>query len=177
MSYHLSQNATIRYIKFRYIAENILNEPYNKQKEIELSKQFSDLIFNRILKCPFVEGAIEFLDLFYSKVPLYLISISPEDELQKVLKLRDLIKYFKGVYSNPPTKSQVFREILADEGLEASDALFIGDSNEDFLAAEKVGIHFIGRKSNKAFSKKVSHVCSNMREVKDLVNFMGNNVN
>lgn len=177
MSYHLSHNATIRFIKFRYIAENILNEPYNTQKEIELSQQFSDLVFDRIVECPFVKGAIEFLDCFFLKVPLYLISISPEDELHKVLKLRDLIKYFKRVYSNPSTKSQVFRKILADEGLDALDVLYIGDSNEDFQAAEKVGIHFIGRKSNKTFSKKVNHVCSNMREVKDLVHYMDKYVN
>ena len=32
MEYHLSHNATIRFIKFRYIVENILNEPYSAKK-------------------------------------------------------------------------------------------------------------------------------------------------
>jgi len=177
MEYHLSHNATIRFIKFRYIAENILNEPYSAKKELELSQQFSDLIMNRIVECPFVEGAIEFLEYFFSKIPLYLISISPEEELLKVLELRELKKYFKQVYSNPAAKSQVFRKILADEQLDVSEVLYIGDTPEDYQAALKVGIDFIGRKSKKKFPQEVNHVCYNMVEVKDLVHFLGQNVN
>ena len=177
MEYHLSHNATIRFIKFRYIAENILNEPYSAKKELELSQKFSDLVFDRIVECPFVEGAIEFLEYFFAKVPLYLISMSPEDELLNVLKLRGLKKYFKQVYSNPVTKSQVFRKILADEQLDVSEVLYIGDTPEDYQAAVKVGIHFIGRKSKKKFPQEVNHVCYNMLEVKDLVHFLGQNVN
>ena len=71
----------------------------------------------------------------------------------------------------------MFRKILADEQLDASEVLYIGDTPEDYQAAVKVGIHFIGRKSKKKFPQKVNHVCYNMVEVKDLVHFLGQNVN
>ena len=147
MEYHLSHNATIRFKKFRYIAENILNKPYGAQKEQELSKMFSELVFEKIVHCPLVKGAKEFLEYLCAKVPLYLISISPEDELSWVLDVRGLKKYFKQVYANPIKKSEAFKNILTYEQLDASEAMYIGDTPEDYQAAVDVGIPFNGRKS------------------------------
>jgi HAD superfamily hydrolase (TIGR01549 family) len=173
VEYHLSHNATIRFTKFRYIAENILQEAYNEQKEKELSERFSNLVFEKIIDCPYVDGAIEFLDFFSKRVPLYLISISPEEELSKVLKVRNFEHYFEKVYANPPNKSEAFKQILAERQLDSSETVYIGDTPEDYQAANNVGIPFIGRKSNKEFPEGGFPVFENMREAQNfLVNLL-----
>lgn len=165
MEYHLSHNATIRFTKFRYIAENILKEPYDEQRKKEVSLKFSELVFEKIVHCPLVKGAKEFLEYFSAKVPLYLVSISPEDELSRVLDVRGLKKYFKQVYANPPKKSEVFKNILTCEQLDASEVVYIGDVPEDYQAAVEVGIPFIGRKSKKGFPGGNFPVCNSLEEV------------
>ena len=91
--------------------------------------------------------------------------MSPEQELLKVLEARNLKKYFKQIYSNPAKKSLIFRKILAEEQLTTSEAIYIGDTPEDHLAAVEVGIPFIGRKSTKEFKQSGFTVCKNMDEV------------
>jgi beta-phosphoglucomutase len=167
VEYHLSHNATIRFTKFRYIAENILHEPYNAQKEKELSERFSNLVFEKIIDCPYVDGALEFLDFFSNRVPLYLISISPEEELSQILIARNLDHYFEKVYANPPQKSEAFKQILAESQLDPSETVYIGDTPEDYEAAFTIGIPFIGRKSKKVFPEGGFPVFENMREVQN----------
>jgi HAD superfamily hydrolase (TIGR01549 family) len=170
MEYHHSHNATIRFTKFQYIAENILKEFYNSQKEKELSKKFSNLVFDKLVLCPYVKGAVDFLEFFSKQVPLYLISISPEEELLQVLNARILRDYFKKVYANPPSKSEAFRKILTNEQIDASESVYIGDTPEDYQAATTTGIPFIGRKSKKAFPGRGFPVFEDMLEVQRYLN-------
>ena len=64
MDYHLAHNATIRFEKFKYITERILQKPYPKEEEARLSKRFSELVFQKIVACPFVEGSLDFLRFY-----------------------------------------------------------------------------------------------------------------
>ncbi len=100
MSYHLAHNATIRFKKFKYISENILKRTYTLEDERLLSNRFSDLIFKEIVACPYVPGALEFLESFHGKLPMYLVSMSPQTELMRILEQRNLTRYFFEVFSS-----------------------------------------------------------------------------
>ncbi len=151
LKYHLSNNAIIRYDKFRHIYNNILKKEYNEDIGKSLGAEFSDLIFQSILECPFVGGAEDFLKHFSNTSSLYLASISPEDELSRILSARRLTRYFSRVYAYPWIKTDVIKNIIAGEGLKTDEVLLIGDSFEDFAAADTTGISFIGRDSGKKF--------------------------
>jgi phosphoglycolate phosphatase-like HAD superfamily hydrolase len=170
MEYHLAHNATIRFTKFRHIAEKILNKPYGPIKENELGKKFSNLVFSKLVECPYVEGASAFLEYYYRRVPLYLISISPEEELSRVLQSRGLKKYFKQIFANPTNKSDAFKTILKREQLDRLETIYIGDTPEDFQAASTIGIPFIGRNSKKDFPEGNFPVFENMRQIQYFLN-------
>ena len=167
MEYHLDHNATVRYHKFRHIAENILKEDYTEEKEEELSEKFAELVFKNIVKCPYVEGGIDFLEYFYRKVPLYLVSASPEDELDRILDERELKKYFKDVYAIPWVKKDAVKEILLEEGINAEEAVFIGDTMEDYESASSSGVKFIARNSNKPFNGINIDLFKDMVEIRE----------
>jgi len=152
MTYHLSHNATVRFEKFKYIIEKILKREYTEAVAEDLGRRFSELVFHKILECPYVEGALDFLEYFTIKVPLFLTSISPAAELGNILEARDLKKYFKKVYAVPWIKIDMIRDILQNERISPEEAVFIGDSDEDFKAAKETKIFFIGRDSQKPFS-------------------------
>ena len=166
MAYHYAHNATIRFEKFKYISEQIIGEPLTDTKKAELEKRFSDLVHEKIVKSDFVPGAIDFLEYFHRHVPLYLVSISPTKELAATLAKRKLHHYFERVFSHPWKKVAAFSEILKQEKATPEEAVFIGDTPEDCLAARTTDIPFIGRQTNKTFEADTL-VYDNMLEIKN----------
>lgn len=152
MQYHLSHNAVIRYEKFRYIFEEILHLPYTNEIKERLSSRFSRYCLERITKCLFVNGAKEFLDYFYLKLPLYVISINPPDELEEIINTRGLTKYFKKIYSGPIDKTGAIREIVTLEALSNKEVIFIGDAPEDYKSAQEAGVFFVARSNGRSFT-------------------------
>ncbi|MBF0239106.1 MAG: HAD family hydrolase [SAR324 cluster bacterium] len=154
-SYHLAHNATIRFKKFRHIAENILHIEYTSELERQWCDQFAKTISEKMAICPFVDGALAFLDYWVKKTPIYLISISPAEELNQLLQKRSIGHYFKEIYADPWKKIDAFQDILKKEQKTFADALFIGDTPEDYESAQKINIPFIGRQSLKEFQPEV----------------------
>lgn len=152
MSYHLAHNATVRFDKFIHITEKILARPYNKEMKKDLGERFSKAVFKGIVECPYVRGAEDFLNYFYDKIPLYLLSASPAQELDEIIKRRDLTKYFKKVYAIPWVKKDAIQDIVGRENLSSSQVVFIGDTAEDYQAAKETEAFFIGRDSKKSFN-------------------------
>lgn len=170
MDYHLSNNATVRYHKFRYITENILGKRYDEETEKRLSEKFSGLVLTGILHCPYVSGAKEILDSYWHKIPLYLSSVSPADELDEILEARKLKKYFKEIYAVPWIKTEAIRDIMDREDVSPKDMVFIGDSYEDFKSGQRTGVFFIGRDSGKSFHGARIPIFKDMFEVRDFLN-------
>jgi len=167
MEYHLSHNAIVRFEKFRYIMEKIIGIEYNKKIEKELSMKFSELVFNAIVDCSYVRGAKDFLNYFYGKVPIYLASISPADELDRIVKARRLKKFFKKIYAVPWVKTDVIKDIMIKEDVKNKEVIFIGDSFEDYQSAQKMKIFFIGRDSNKSFNRVRIPIYKDLFEIKE----------
>lgn len=151
MEYHRSHNATIRYEKFKYITEVILRQPYNETIGKKLSKDFSKQVVQKIIACPEVSGTKEFLKYFYGKLPLYLISMTPEEELIRILQARCLKNYFNKIYAYPWKKKESIQDILYQEQYSPPQLLFIGDTSEDYEAASECGVDFIGRNSGRSW--------------------------
>jgi phosphoglycolate phosphatase len=169
MDYHLSQNATIRFEKFRHITENILKKQYTEEIAADLSDRFSQMVFQRIVSCAYVPGALDFMRYFQNKIPLFMISISPSDELERILRARNLKKYFKRIYADPWTKTDAIKDILSLERLSSTEAVFIGDSQEDCKASSETGVFFIGRDSGKSFHGADIQLSRNMLEIKRII--------
>lgn len=169
MAYHNAQQATIRFDQFRHVTETILGEKYTPGREKELSGQFTNLIVDRIIQCPFVLGAQDFLEYFYPRLPMYLASINPAEDLNRILEERQLKKYFKGVYAHPWKKKDAIAEILKKEGAAKNEAVFIGDTTADGLAAKEAGVEFIGRLADDCFETLKVATYKNMKEIKDVL--------
>ena len=153
MNYHRAHNHVNRYEKFRHIIENILEKEYTQQDIDEMAIRFAELTRNKIINCPFVEGADEFIQHFYSnQYPLYIASATPLDELKRILKDRKLLQYFKGIYGAPTPKKEMLANVAQKEKISPDEVLFIGDSFEDYQVATETGVSFIARISDYDFS-------------------------
>lgn len=143
--YHLQNGGVSRYIKFEYIHKNIIRIPLRDGGSEELGKRFSEAVINEMLMCPFVEGALEFLEKYSIITTLYIASGTPEEELRYIVEKRGLSKYFKAVYGTPASKTEIIINIIDNEMIKNIDAVFIGDAMTDYEAARASNVQFIAR--------------------------------
>lgn len=167
--YHLAYNATIRFDKFKHIYENILGEKYSPSVEESLSKKFSEIVYSKIVACPYVEGAVDFLEFFWKRVPIYLASVNPADELDRILKARKIINYFKGIYAYPWVKAAAINDVIQKEKITPAEAVFIGDTLEDYISARDAGVCFIGRRSGRSFGGASIPIYKDLKEIQSFL--------
>jgi phosphoglycolate phosphatase-like HAD superfamily hydrolase len=150
--YHEKNYSTPRREKFVHYVEDLMQRPGDGELIDRMAKKFSELVVNRVIKCPEVPGTTDFLRAFSTRVPLYISSLTPHEELEQIVTARGIRSYMKDVYGNPPhAKSKVVRLVLQREGIAANEAVFVGDSRSDYDVASEAGMIFLGRDSGTPF--------------------------
>ncbi len=145
-----------------------LGRPGDRALVEELAADFSRRTRVRTAVCPSVPGAGEFLAEFAPKLPLYLASVTPEEELADVLARRDLARFFVRIFGCPPwTKPGAVVAVLEEVGGTDGVAL-VGDSAGN--SAPRAGR---GSSSSRAigrmFDEPGTPACRDMFAVADLV--------
>lgn len=147
LSYHSKNGGVSRLEKFRYIHRNYLGLPLSRAEEEDLGYRFSVLVEDAVVGAPYVEGARKFLDAFFEKIPVYVVSGTPETELRRIIARRGMEHYFVAVYGTPASKGDTLRRIAVDRYCSLRRVLMVGDAMTDFYGALAAGSSFIGRVS------------------------------
>ena len=142
---HLRHGGLSRYVKFEMIHRDILGLPLSEDDKADLGRRFEDLVFQRLLACPMVPGALEFLRRRSPLGPLFVVSGTPQDELRRIVERRALGEYFTGVYGAPRGKTDILSDLLARTGADPADTLMVGDAMTDHDAAARSAVPFVGR--------------------------------
>ncbi len=143
--YHEKNMGVSRFVKFRYVFNNLMGKELSQKDETNLGKEYSMIVLSEVLKAPLVAGAMEFLEENKNKYLFFVVSGTPEEELKYILKKRGLDRYFKGIYGSPKEKIDAVGEILLRCKLEPKDVVFVGDADTDKRAAEGAKVWFIAR--------------------------------
>lgn len=145
VEYHQKNGGVSRFDKFRYYYENFLNKTISDIEIQKLSSDFSEMVVQDVIDSDFVEGAYETLTKLYeSKIPMYVVSGTPHDEIKLIVKQKRLSHFFIGVYGSPRKKWEIVEEIFSDRPYNPSQCLFVGDAMSDYNAALKSGMQFLG---------------------------------
>ena len=145
VKHHIENGGISRYEKIKYYYSEYLKMSITNEELENIAKKFSDLVVNKVINSDWVKGVKEFLEKHYKTIDLYIISGTPQDELQTIVEKREMNKYFKGVYGSPDTKPNLVRQIIAENGYNHEKVLYIGDSLSDYHNARKSSIKFLGR--------------------------------
>lgn len=145
VDYHLNNRGVSRFEKFRYIYKHYFKRPLYEDEMKLLCERFSRIVYDKIVKCQMVEGAELFLQRYHRMLKLFVISATPEDEIQAIFDERGISKYFSGIYGSPTKKSVRINKILDEHGFSKDKVIFVGDSLSDYENAREAGIKFIMR--------------------------------
>ncbi len=156
VAFHYANGGMSRFDKFRYIYKEILKEALNEEKFEELCRNFSELVYNKVLNCDFVPGALEFLNKYYKALHLFVISGTPHEEMIRIVNARELSIYFQGVFGSPDSKTYWTKLLMDKWKFDTDKVIFLGDALSDHRAAEDNNIKFVARISdgNEIFKDK-----------------------
>jgi phosphoglycolate phosphatase-like HAD superfamily hydrolase len=88
-------------------------------------------------------GSREFVEACQAAgIPRYVLSGTPQAPLEAMLESTGAARYFDVIVGSPPAKPESLARILAETGVAAGRAVFVGDAEADRAAAEANGVHF-----------------------------------
>ena len=146
VDYHMQNGGISRFVKFRNIYEKILKKPLSENKFASLSEQFSSIVVDAVVAAPWVEGAQEFLKKNKNRYLCFIVSGTPQEELELIVQRRRMDQYFCAVLGSPKDKVTLFREVFPQLNLTPKETVFVGDAETDWNAAKTMGLPFLWRR-------------------------------
>ena len=145
VAHHKAHEGISRLEKVRHCHREFLGIELDDGQVAEWGGRYSALVEEAVVACDWVPGAREFLDAHRGRLPLFVVSGTPDDELKRIVEGRAMAHYFTSVHGSPPRKPPILEGLLAAHGIAPERALFVGDSMTDYDAAEATGLAFLGR--------------------------------
>jgi phosphoglycolate phosphatase-like HAD superfamily hydrolase len=108
---------------------------------------FSAAVRQAVIDSDWVPGAREYLDENCARQSFVLISATPQQELEGIVRAVGGTRWFLRVHGAPLVKADAISRSLADLECAREDALVIGDSDADHEAAAKAGVAFLLRRT------------------------------
>lgn len=145
LKYHKENGGLSRYVKFRYFFEVIRNEKISKDKIRNYSQSFSDIMLNKLKnKDLLIQDSLRFIKNKKDKYIMHIVSGSDGDELNLLCQSLGIDVFFKSINGSPTPKNELVKNILNKYNYSANQCILIGDSVNDYDAAIKNNINFLG---------------------------------
>ena len=161
--HHYDNGGISRYEKFPlYLGWS--NEAVNDEKINYLDKQFRLIVVSDVINSNWVPGADLFLKKNEYQQKFYLVTATPQNEIEEIINHLGMRSSFKKIYGSPLSKLSAISTIIKEDSLKFCDCIMVGDSISDHEAAQKNGISFILRrhKKNQKYAKKyIGNVINN----------------
>lgn len=145
LEYHHAHGGVSRFEKILHFEATLLKRPVTEQQVNILAEKFSDIVEEKVVRAQPVRGAVEFLEKYHARLPLFVVSATPEEELRHIVEKRGMNRFFKAVYGSPRSKAENIRRILDAYKYTAARTVMIGDTISDYKGAVETGTKFIGR--------------------------------
>jgi phosphoglycolate phosphatase-like HAD superfamily hydrolase len=143
MTYHKQNAGLSRYAKFKYFFEDIRHEQVDETVIDKLAIQFKNIMLSLLTdKKLLIRDSLTFIKNNYKKYEYHIASGSDQTELRTICNALDLTMYFRSINGSPTPKIELVQKILHQ--CNTNNAALIGDSINDYDAAIKNGIDFIG---------------------------------
>jgi phosphoglycolate phosphatase-like HAD superfamily hydrolase len=138
-------NVTRYEIFDRFVADMRIPEVQRADLSRKMTDKYSALCHAEISKAPEISGAQAALQLLGAQgMSIFVSSATPTEPLRALIQARGWGEMFHGVYGAPASKQAHIHQILDEGGWSPEELVYVGDSDADAIAAEKIGCVFIG---------------------------------
>jgi len=109
----------------------------------EFCDRFSDLVRQAVIDAAWVPGVREYLLMHHREQYFVLVTATPQEEIEEILRVLDISHCFRQVLGAPTSKTLAIRGVLEQLKCSTEMAMMIGDSETDFDAAEANKVSFL----------------------------------
>lgn len=121
--------------------------PCDKSRIEQFCLYFSEAVRDAVVDSPWVPGVHRYILDHFKRQIFVLVTATPQQEIEFILKRLQIAHCFWRVYGAPICKKDAIAMTLEEEGIDAKDALMIGDSETDLLAAKSNQVDFLLRQN------------------------------
>ena len=165
---HNEQNGGMsRFMKFPIYLDWI-GEPVTQTRINELSDQFSSLALEGVINSAWIPGAENYLRINRYEQIFVLVSATPKQELDLIIKELCLDNIFYNVYGSPTGKKEGMQSTLNTLKIDKNKTVMIGDAIADLEAASACNIPFILKRNSinkKLFKNYTGYSVSDIMEL------------
>ena len=145
IKYHRVNGGLSRFHKIQYFYNNIINSSIDEEKINKYANEFSNIMKEELVKEKYlILEWYNFIKENSDKYIMHIASGSEENELKYLCKNLKIDKYFKSIHGSPTHKNELVKNIIQENKYDKSEVAMVGDSINDYEAAKKNGIKFIG---------------------------------
>lgn len=165
LNYHRRNGGLSRYVKIRYFYEEILGESISQDEVARHADRFSE-IMRDLLADPalLIKETIDFIRHNHETYPMHIVSGSDGNELRYLCGELGISEYFKSIQGSPTPKIQLVSKVLDHNRYQAKDCVLIGDSINDYEAANYNDVRFWGY-NNEGLRGKGEYYINTFKEV------------
>lgn len=143
--YHKINGGKSRYIKIKYFFNELLNKEISENEILEYAKKYSILTKEELANPKYlIEDSLDFIKQNYKKYNFHIASGADEEDLKYICEKLNLSQYFLSINGSPIIKSEIVKNILTHNQYKKEETILIGDSINDYEAANINNIGFYG---------------------------------
>ncbi len=154
LKYHRENGGLSRYVKIRYFFEELLSQSIDEEEVLIYAEKFSRLMRKELINPNnLIVDSVKFIKNNFNRYNFHIVSGSDQEELRFLCKELNINNYFKSINGSPTDKSILIKNILKNNVDSIENCCIIGDSINDYEAAENNKICFYNYNN-----KSISHL-------------------
>tara|TARA_B100000959_G_C14875309_1_gene580173 strand:+ start:425 stop:1042 length:618 start_codon:yes stop_codon:yes gene_type:complete len=145
LRYHNENSGLSRYIKIKYFYNKLLGKEISEKDIQNYANNFSEIMKKKLTNKDYlIADTLEFIKDSFKKYNLHIVSGSDGEELRFLCKELGVNNYFKSIHGSPIHKNKLVESVLFDNDYVEKETILIGDSVNDYEAAEANNLDFYG---------------------------------
>ena len=145
LQYHRLNGGLSRFHKIKYFYNTLLNKKISEKQIKDYVGQFTIIMKDELTNKKYlIIDTLEFIKRNNYKYNFHIVSGSEHHELNYLCEKLDLTDYFLSINGSPTPKNDLVKNLLVQEQYKKNETILIGDSLNDYKAAEENGIDFYG---------------------------------
>lgn len=163
IKYHIENGGISRFVKIKYFFEDLLGENISDAEIQKYADIYSQLTKEELTNSKYIiDDAVDFIKQNYKKYNMHIASGADENDLKYICEKLDLRQYFLTINGSPTKKNKIVKDILDINDYYKKETILIGDSINDYEAANYNGIEFYG------YNNEELKECKCINEFKEL---------
>lgn len=150
IDYHRENGGLSRYVKIRFFFEELLKQSITVEEVFTYAEKFSDLMKKKLINPKnLIFDSISFIKENYERYQFHIVSGSDQEELRFLSEQLGIAQYFISIHGSPTSKTKLVAELISKHNYNITDICLIGDSVNDYKAADDNNIFFFNFNNDK----------------------------